>query len=121
MGMVSALRAVGVVHPVSLLHLQCRWPSPRRSCTRRSCTRRPVVSETAVDLRASVASLSLTARNNNVSADFLKSRAMAVCGRWRASANGNTEIVGLAVNNQTVSVSGQPNQTIGLPDGTGQI
>jgi hypothetical protein len=32
---------------------------------------------------ASVDTLSLTAGNNTVSAGFLKSRAMAVCGRWR--------------------------------------
>jgi hypothetical protein len=70
---------------------------------------------------ASVASLSLTAGNNTVSADFLMSRAMAVCGPGGASASGSSEIVGLAVNNQPISVSGQPNQTIALPDGTGQI
>jgi hypothetical protein len=70
---------------------------------------------------ASVANLTLTAAGHTVTADFLMSRAMAVCTTNGASATGSSEIVGLAVDNQAVSVSGQPNQTIALPAGAGTI
>ena len=70
---------------------------------------------------ASVANLTLTAAGHTVTADLLMSRAMAVCGPSGASASGSSEIVGLAIDNQTIAVSGQPNQTVVLPDGTGQI
>ncbi len=70
---------------------------------------------------ASVANVTLTAAGHSVSADFLMARAMAVCGGGGASTSGSSEIVGLALDNQTITVSGQPNQTVVLPDGTGQI
>jgi hypothetical protein len=70
---------------------------------------------------ASVANATVTAGGHTIAGDFLMSRAMAVCGTGGASASGNSEIVGLTVDNQAVSVSGQPNQTIVLPDGAGQI
>jgi len=70
---------------------------------------------------ASVATLTLTPAGHTVTADFLMSRAMAVCGPGGASASGSSEIVGLVIDNQTIAVSGRPNQTVVLPDGTGQI
>ena len=70
---------------------------------------------------SSVANMTLTAAGHTLTAEFLMSRAMAVCGPGGASANGNSEIVGLVLDNQAISVSGQPNQTVVLPDGTGQI
>jgi hypothetical protein len=70
---------------------------------------------------ASLASLSLTAAGNTVSADFLMARAMAVCGPGGASTTGSSEIVGLTVNGQSVTVSGSPNQTINLPNNAGEV
>jgi hypothetical protein len=70
---------------------------------------------------ASVANLALTLGGHSVMAEFLMSRAIAVCGPGGASASGDSEIVGLVVDNQSVAVSGQPNQTVILPDGTGQV
>lgn len=46
---------------------------------------------------------------------------MAVCGPGGASASGNSENANLSVNNTTIAVTGQPNQTVmlpPLPDGT---
>src|SRR5262249_28679306 len=66
---------------------------------------------------ASVANLSLALPGNNtVAADFLMARATAVCGPGGASTSGSSEIVGLVVNGQAITVSGQPNQTITTPD-----
>ncbi len=70
---------------------------------------------------ASLANLSLTAGGHTVTAEFLMSRATAVCSGGGASASGSSEIAALTVDNQSVAVSGQPNQTVTLPDGTGQI
>jgi len=44
-------------------------------------------------------------------------RAAAVCDRGRAAVSGSSEVVGLVVNGQAVQVSGQPNQTVALPNG----
>lgn len=62
---------------------------------------------------ASLADLSLTVAGNTIAADFLMSRATATC----TSVSGGADIVGLVINGQSVSVSGQPNQTISLPGG----
>src|SRR6266446_3747260 len=64
---------------------------------------------------ASVANLNLSVGGNSITADFLMSRAMAVCG---AAATGSSEIANLVVNGQTITVGTQPNQTINLPNGT---
>ena len=66
---------------------------------------------------ASVADLSLTAGGNTIAADFLMARATAACTNSGPTASGTSEIVGLMINGQGVTVSGQPNQTISLPDG----
>ena len=65
---------------------------------------------------ASVANLTLTPGGNTVSADFLMARAQAVCG---PTVSGSSEIVGLMINGQAITVTGQPNQTVELPAGTG--
>jgi hypothetical protein len=70
---------------------------------------------------ASVASLSLTVGGSAVAADFLMARAAATCGSSGASVSGSSEIAGLVIDGQSVVVSGQPNQTIALPAGTGQV
>lgn len=70
---------------------------------------------------ASVAQLSLTVAGQSISADFLMSRAEARCTNGSASVSGSSEIVGLVVNGEAISVSGAPNQTIPLPLGVGTI
>src|SRR5712691_3547086 len=64
---------------------------------------------------ASVANLNLSVGGNNITADFLMSRAMAVCG---AAPTGSSEIAKLVVNGQTITVGTQPNQTVNVPNGT---
>ena len=62
---------------------------------------------------ASVASVSLIVAGNVIQADLLRSRARATCdGAGQASASGSSELAGLVINNQAISVSGQPNQTV---------
>src|SRR5947209_8560092 len=60
---------------------------------------------------ASVASLSLTAGGNTISAGFLMARAEARCTGGGAATSGSSEIAELTINNQTIAVSGQPKQT----------
>src|SRR5260221_2950680 len=68
---------------------------------------------------ASVANLNLTAGENPITASFLMSRAEASCGNGgQASVSGSSEIATLVINGQTISVSGQPNQTVLLPNGS---
>ena len=62
---------------------------------------------------ASVASVSLIVAGNVIQADLLRSRARATCdGAGQASASGSSELAGLVINDQAISVSGQPNQTV---------
>ena len=62
----------------------------------------------------SVAELSLTVAGNTISAGLLQARAAAVCGDGGATATGSSDIAALSVNGQTVTVSGEPNQTVPL-------
>ena len=65
---------------------------------------------------ASVASASLTVAGNTVQADLLRSQAQATCdGAGQASVSGSSEVAGLVINNQAITVTGQPNQTVNLP------
>ena len=66
---------------------------------------------------ASVANLMLTVAGNTISAGFLEARATAQCTDGGATASGSSEIATLTVNNQTITVSGEPNQTISLLGG----
>lgn len=66
---------------------------------------------------ASVANLALTAGGNSIIAGFLMARATALCAAPGASASGSSEIAGLVVNGMPISVTGEPNQTVGLPNG----
>jgi hypothetical protein len=64
---------------------------------------------------AFVANPSLTALENEIRADVLRSQAEASCdGAGGASATGSSEITGLTFNGQPIVVSGEPNQTITL-------
>jgi len=66
---------------------------------------------------ASVADLALTVGGNNISADLLQARATAMCTDGGATASGSSEIAALSVNGQTITISGEPNQTVTLPNG----
>ena len=66
---------------------------------------------------ASVAELSLTVSGNTVAAGFLMSRAQAVCAAGVAAVSGSSEIATLVINGQEIVVSGEPNQTVALPNG----
>ena len=67
----------------------------------------------------SLADVTLTVASNSISADFLTSHAMAVCTSNGAATSGSSDIANLTINNMSVGVSGQPNQTI--PLGVGSI
>jgi hypothetical protein len=65
---------------------------------------------------ASVASVRLTVAGNAIQADLLRSRARATCdGAGQASASGSSEVAGLVINGQAITVSGQPNQRADVP------
>jgi len=66
---------------------------------------------------ASVANLTLTVGGNTLAADFLMARAEAVCRPGGCFVGGSSEIVALDINGQRVVITGQPNQTITLPNG----
>jgi hypothetical protein len=70
---------------------------------------------------ASVANVGLTVGGNTIAADFLAARARAACGPTGPTTSGSSEIVGLVINGQPIVVSGEPNQTIDLPLGTGKV
>ncbi len=63
---------------------------------------------------ASLANLNLTVGGNTVSADLLAARAMAVCG---SGPSGSSQLANLVINGKPISVSGEPNQTLALPNG----
>lgn len=69
---------------------------------------------------ASVADVDVTAGDNTVSADFVRSEAHARCGPGGASVSGTSDITRLSINDQSVAVTGEPNQTVTLPGG-GQV
>jgi len=70
---------------------------------------------------ASVANLSLTIGGHSISADFLMARAMALCTPNGPTVSGSSEILGLVIDGQIVTVTGEPNQTILLPAGAGKV
>jgi hypothetical protein len=67
---------------------------------------------------ASVADVNLNVAGNHIAADFLMARAMATCG---PAVSGNSELANLVIDGQTITVSGQPNQTIPLPANAGNV
>src|SRR6266581_6579882 len=66
---------------------------------------------------ASVANLNLTVGGHTIGAGILMARATAACEPGGPTVSGSSEIVDLFIDGQTIVVSGQPNQTITLPDG----
>jgi hypothetical protein len=67
-----------------------------------------------VDSEASLAALALNVGGTSIGADFVMSRATAVAG----SAVGASNIDGLSINGAPIPVTGNPNQTIGIPGGS---
>ncbi len=70
---------------------------------------------------SSVANLNLSAGDQTVAANFLMSRAEAVCGSSGPAVTGSSQIVGLVINGQPIEVTGEPNQTVELPLGAGKV
>jgi len=66
-----------------------------------------------IDSEASLAALSLNVAGTSIGADFLMSRATAAAGGGAGASN----IDGLSINGAPVPVTGNPNQTIGIPGG----
>ncbi len=66
-----------------------------------------------IDSEASLAALALNVAGTSIGADFVMSRASAVAG----GAVGGSNIDGLSINGAPVPVTGDPNQTIGIPGG----
>jgi len=66
-----------------------------------------------IDSEASLAALALNVAGTSIGADFVMSRATAVAG----GATGVSNIDGLAINGAPIPVTGDPNQTIGIPGG----
>ena len=70
---------------------------------------------------ASLADLSLTVAGNTIAGDFLMSEATARCQGSSPSVSGNSELVNLVINGQTIAISGATNQTIPLPLNAGSV
>jgi len=66
-----------------------------------------------IDSEASLAALALNVAGTSIGADFVMSRATAVAG----TAAGTSNIDGLSINGAPIAVTGDPNQTIGIPGG----
>jgi len=67
---------------------------------------------------ASLGNITLTVSGNQVSADFIMARAAASCG---GSVSGSSELGALVINGQAITVTGAPNQTVSLANGTAVI
>ena len=70
---------------------------------------------------ASVATFALRAAGQSIGAGFLMARASATCNGSSATVAGSSEIAELTLNDQSIAVTGEANQTIFLPLGIGQI
>jgi hypothetical protein len=67
---------------------------------------------------ASMGAVSLTVSGNQFAADFLMARSAASCG---PTVSGDSSLLNLVINGQAITVSGSPNQTVSLPNGTAII
>src|SRR5207244_11707749 len=68
---------------------------------------------------ASMADVNLTVSGNQITSDFVMARGVGSCGPTAAS--GNSQLVNLVINSQTITVTGDPNHTVTLPNCTGPI
>jgi hypothetical protein len=77
-----------------------------------------VVGLDATDAESSLAAINLTVSGNGITADFLMARSTASCG---PSVTGSLQAPNLVINGQPITVTGSPNQTVQLPNGTAII
>ena len=76
-----------------------------------------VVGLDETDAEASLANVSLTISGNGITTDFMMARSNASCGPGPA-VTGSSELANLVINGQAITVTGNPNQTVALPNGT---
>jgi hypothetical protein len=67
-----------------------------------------------VDSEASLANLSLTVAGIPISADFVRSSAVAIAG---AAGSASSEIDNLSIGGVPIAITGAPNQTVAIPGG----
>jgi hypothetical protein len=79
-----------------------------------------VVGLDATDAESSLAAIDLTVSGNGITADFLMARSTASCGPGPSVA-GSFQAPNLVINGQPIIVTGNPNQTVQLPNGTAVI
>src|SRR2546428_3374862 len=77
-----------------------------------------VVGLDETNAEAAMESVSLTVSGNGISSDFLMARSNANCGPAIA---GSSQLQNLVINGQPITVTGNPNQTVSLPNGTATI
>jgi hypothetical protein len=69
----------------------------------------------ATHSESSTADVSLTISGNQITADFLMARSAASCG---PAVSGSAQVINLIVNSQPITVTGAPNQTVTLSNGS---
>jgi len=77
-----------------------------------------IVGTDATRAEASTADITLTVSSNTITADFIMARGTASCG---PGVSGDSALPNLVINGQTITVTGNPNQTVTLPNGTATI
>src|SRR5213594_142521 len=77
-----------------------------------------VVGLDETNAEAAMESVSLTVSGNGITSDFLMARSNASCGPAVA---GSSQLENLVINGQPITVTGNPNQTVSLPNGTATI
>ena len=66
---------------------------------------------------ALVTNFRITVEGNTIASNYLVARAAAVGDTGDPAISGGSEIVGLVINGETIVVSGEPNQSLALPNG----
>jgi hypothetical protein len=64
---------------------------------------------------SSMGGVGVTVSGNEITSNFLMARSTASCG---PSVAGSADLVNLVINGQTITITGAPNQTVSLPNGT---
>src|SRR5437660_1040169 len=77
-----------------------------------------IVGLDAARAEASMANVTLTISNNQITSDFIMARGTASCG---PAVSGDSVLTNLVINGQAITVTGNPNQTVSLPNGTAVI
>ena len=77
-----------------------------------------IVGLDATRAEASTGNVTLTVSGNQITTDFLMARSTASCG---PAVTGSSELDNLVINGQVIVVTGSPNQTVALPNGTAII